>query len=715
MPIRVPIRLLLGGLVGLLAALPAPEAAAWSKGVDKLSPYPPTRVEIVRDSLHGVAIEDPYRWLENGDSEEVREWVAAQNAYTTEILGKVPGREAIRERLETLMAAGRLGVTRPRGDRYFFTRRKGEQNHAVLYLRRGLEAEPEVCIDINPLSEDGTLAMDWWEPSPDGRHVAYGLSEHGSENSTLYLRDVDSGKDLPLRIPRARHAEVAWDPDGRGFYYCRYPGPDEVPAGEESYHRSLYHHVLGTDWREDPLIWHDEVKEAWPYARVSPDGRWLLVHVWLGHSKNWIYLRDLAEEDGEWRTVVKDVECSTEAYAAGGMIYLHSNHGAPNFRVLEADPAQPGIKHWRELISETRDALTDLRCVGGRLFARYLHDAHSVVRVFDPDGTYTGELDLPGLGSGGLPAGQWDGNEAFYGFESYFQPRSVYRYDIRRGESRLVDRVEIDVDVDPYVVKQVWFESTDGTPVSMFLVHRRGILLDGSHPALLTGYGGFSGNMTPHFSSVRFMLLERGFVFAVPNLRGGGEYGEAWHEAGMLGKKQNTFDDFLAAAEYLIEQDYTRPERLAIKGGSNGGLLVGAALVQRPELFRAVLCDVPLLDMLRYHRFLIARLWIPEYGCADDPAAFEWLRAYSPYHHVHSDTPYPAVLLSAAESDGRVDPLHARKMTAALQAATSSDLPVLLRQESKAGHGRGKPLRKVVDEIVDEWSFLFWQLEVEQL
>ena len=694
------------------AALLAPAALAGKRPESPLA-VPETRVEAVRDTLHGVVVEDPYRWLEDGGSAEVRAWTEAQNARTKALLADVPGREALRARLLELLETGTVGTPRVRGERLFWKQREAGQNQSVLYARDGLDAPRVVVVDPNPLSEEGVAAMDWWSPSPDGRLVAYGISLHGSENSTLYLRDVDAGRDRAEEIPNARAAQVSWDADSKGFYYCRYPEAGTVPEGDERYYRTVYHHAVGDDWHDDPLVFRDETKEAWTQPRVSPCGRWLLVHSWIGHNRTDIRLRDLQDPDGEWIPVAVGEELAAEAYVADGTLYVWTNLDAPNYRVMAADVEAPGLENWRVLVAETGDALESMELAAGLLWLRYLHEGSSLVRTFAPDGTFTGELSLPSLGSVGGFSGEWDGAAAYVTFDSDFVPPTVYRVDPRGLRMTIHDRLEVDVDTSAYVSELVWYESKDGTPVSMFLVHRKDAPRDGSNPVVLSGYGGFMVSTTPYFSKSRLAMLERGFVIARPHLRGGGEYGEAWHEAGMLGNKQNTFDDFIAAGEYLIAEGWTTPDRLAIWGGSNGGLLVGAAVVQRPDLFRAAVCGVPLLDMLRYHKFLIARLWIPEYGSADDPEQFAWLRAYSPYHHVKPGTDYPAVLFTAAESDGRVDPLHARKMAAAMQAATTSPgKPILVYIEPKAGHGVGKPVTKVVEELADELSFFMWQLGV---
>jgi prolyl oligopeptidase len=672
-----------------------------------------TPLRPVTDNYHGEWVEDPYRWLEADGDPEVEAWEEAQNQATRAALEALDFRPRLRRRLEELLAIGDLGPPHPRGDRYFYMRRDAGQNHAVLYLRRGSpEAADEVVLDPNTWSEDGTEALDWYSLSPDGRLVAYGRSSQGDEWSTLYLLDVDSGRHLPDSIPRTRACSIAWLPDASGFYYTRYPQPGEVPEGQEHYHRRLFFHRLGADWRQDPLVFgQGRDPSDWPVASLSPDGRHLLITVAVGWTRTDVYVLD--RETGDLLTLAEGEEVLYEGEILEGRAYLLTNWQAPRYRLVRVDLARPAREQWEELVPQGDSVLEWAGIIGRQLFATCLVNATSQLFRFDLDGRNRVEIPLPTLGSVGAIGGEWCGHEMFYSFTSFTVPPTVYRYDLARGESTLWNRVRADIDPDRYETRQVWYSSRDGTPIPMFLVHRRGLQRTGAHPTLLTGYGGFNQSMTPGFSRTTYAWLESGGLLALPNLRGGGEFGKEWHEAGMLGRKQNVFDDFLAAAEYLIAEGYTSPARLAIQGGSNGGLLVGAALTQRPDLFRAVVCSVPLLDMLRYHHFSIARLWIPEYGCADDPEQYRWLRAYSPYHNVRPGEKYPAVLLLAGAQDSRVHPMHARKMAARLQAASSSGLPVLLRIESKAGHGAGKPISKILEEATDTWSFLFWQLDLQ--
>ncbi|MEO8090256.1 MAG: prolyl oligopeptidase family serine peptidase [Gemmatimonadales bacterium] len=675
--------------------------------------YPASRSTDLVETLHGEQIADPYRWLEDGDSTETRAWTEQQNAVTEAYLAAVPGRERIRRRLEELLSIGVLGAPAPKRGRYFYLRRDGHQDHPVLYWRNGVNGEDRIAVDPNALNAAGTTALDWHYPSEDGRLLAYGLSENGNEESVLHLLEIGTGRELPDQIPRMRAASLAWVPDGTGFYYTRYPAPEEVPEGEEQYHRAVFFHRLGTDPAADPLVFQPVAKEHWPGVGLSPDGRWLIISVARTFDQVDLYLQDLAAGGG-LVPVARDLPASFEGEIAHGRLFMRTNLDAPTYRLYAIDPERPDRGSWREIVPPRADAVLESVVVtGNRLALGYLERASSRLRLTDLDGSHIQDVALPALGSlFGLGA-EWDGGELFYGFSSYSVPPSVYRIDLANGTSSLWRQVETTIDPTRFEVRQVSYPSSDGTAISMFLVHHKDLVRHGDNPTYLTAYGGFNISMTPAFSRSLLLWLERGGVVAVPNIRGGGEYGEGWHQAGILANKQNSFDDFIAAAEWLIRERYTRPERLAAAGGSNGGLLMGAAVTQRPELFRAVLIQVPLLDMIRYHRFLIARLWIPEYGSADDPEQFRWLRAYSPYHHVRPGVAYPAVLLATAESDTRVDPMHARKMAARLQAATSADRPVLLRLEAQAGHGAGKPLSKVQEELTDSWTFVFSELGVE--
>jgi prolyl oligopeptidase len=668
---------------------------------------PPTRREPVTEVLHGESITDPYRWLEDGDAPDVTAWTAAQNAHTEAWLAARPGRAAIGTRLAELLAIGSIGTPTPVRGRYLYQRREGTQNQPVLYVRDGVDGPDRVAVDPNALSAEGTTALDWYHPSPDGRLLAYGLSTDGSEHSTLHVLDLGTLAPLPDRIQRTRAADVAWLPDGRGFYYTRYPAPGEVPEGEEPYHRAVWFHRLGDDPAQDEPVFKPALKEHWPGVSLSEDGRWLVVSVARTFDQTDLYLRDLAA-GGPLVAVAKDLPATYEGQVVRDTLYIRTNEGASTYRLYATDAAGPERAAWRELVPPRADAvLSSVSVTHDHLVLDYLERASARLVVTSLEGKGARPLDLPAIGSLFGLGSEPDGAELFYGFSSYTVPPSIYRVALATGERRLWQRVEADIEPERFAVEQVTYPSRDGTPVSMFMVRRRDVARGAGAPCYLTGYGGFNISMTPAFARSLLLWLERGGIVAVPNLRGGGEYGEAWHQDGMLGRKQNTFDDFITAAEWLVRERWTTPARLAVAGGSNGGLLMGAVLTQRPDLFRAVVIQVPLLDMLRYHRFLIARLWIPEYGSPEVAEQYAWLRAYSPYHHVVDGTAYPAVLLATAESDTRVDPLHARKMAARLQAATSSGRPVLLRIEAKAGHGAGKPLAKVLEELTDTWTFIF--------
>jgi prolyl oligopeptidase len=681
---------------------------------NKPSPYPPSRKQDLTEKIHGVEVSDPYRWLEDATSAEVKDWTEKQNTYTKSVLDKLPGRQKIHDRLEALLDIGTVSAPAPVKGRYFYIRREGKQNQPILYVREGVNGADRVLLDPNGLSKDGTVALDWWYPSRDGKLLAYGLSKDGTEKSTLHVREVATGKDLPDAIDRTRACAVAWLPDSTGFYYTRYPAPGSVPEDEETYHRRVYFHTLGSDPAKDPEVFgKGRAKEDWPDVRLSPDGRWLVVSVSQGWSKTEVYFADRNKVATTFVPLVEKVEALFEVTPRADRFYVHTNDGAPRYRLFQIDPLKPARAEWKEIVPEHKDrTLEGIAAVGDSLVLQYLEKAQSQLEIADRAGKPVRSVKLPGPCSVTGLGAEWDGDELFYDFQSFTIPPTVNRCNLKTGADERWAQVKTDLRLDDYESSQVTYRSKDGTPITMFLSHKKGVKPDGKNPTLLTGYGGFNVSETPSFARSRFLFLEAGGVVAIPNLRGGGEYGEEWHKAGMLGKKQNVFDDFIAAAEWLIAAKWTNRDKLAIQGGSNGGLLMGAVLTQRPDLFRCVICQVPLLDMVRYHKFLIAKLWIPEYGSADDPEQFKWLYAYSPYHRVKPGTAYPAVLLDTAESDTRVDALHARKMTALLQAATSSDRPILLRLETKAGHGAGKPRSKMVEELTDVYSFLFWQLGV---
>jgi prolyl oligopeptidase len=674
-------------------------------------PKPPATIkQPVTDDYHGHKVVDDYRWLEDGNTPETQQWVAAQLAYTRSILDKLPGRDQLHSHLEQLLQIGNLGATEVGGAYYFHTRREGTQNQPVLYVRKAVDGKDEVLVDVNALAKDGTVALDWWVPSHDGKYVAYGTSAGGSEISTLHIVATATHKLLPDTIERTRAASLAWKPDDSGFYYTRYPKPGEVAAGQEMYNRHVFYHPLGGDPAKDALIFGaGRDPQDWPNVTLSNDGRWLVIMVEQGWTKNEVYLKDL-QSDAPPQRITSGKEFLYYMQIYDGDIYIVTNEDSPRYRVFKAPVTTPTHEHWREIIPQTDAVLTSVQVIGGQLFALYEQNAHSLLRRFMTDGKPLGEIEMPTLGTISAIGGEYDSSNAFYLFSAFTMPTTIYRFDIAAGKSTVWNSVQTGIDTSQYETRQVWYASKDGTRIPMFLVMRKNLKPNGHTPVLLTGYGGFNVSMTPEFSKTIFPWLDRGGIFAMANLRGGAEFGEDWHRAGMLDKKQNVFDDFIAAAEYLQKDGYTDKEHMAIRGGSNGGLLMGVMITQRPDLFRAVVCQVPLLDMLRYQNFQIAKLWIPEYGSAEDPKQFEWLYAYSPYHHVKPGTVYPAVLFMTADSDTRVDPMHAKKMTAELQADNGGPDPILLRIETKAGHGAGKPINKLVEDWTDIYSFLYWQL-----
>lgn len=673
--------------------------------------YPVSKTVNVVDTLHGVAVPDPYRWLEDTDDPEVQAWTDAENALTRSYLDKIPARAKIWSRLEELWNYPTQSLPTKRKHKYFIEINSGLQNHNVLYTMKTIDGEKTVLVDPNGWSKDGTTAMDWWTPSRDGDYLAYGRSVSGAERGVLHIINVAAGEELPDTIPDTRYPDVSWLADNSGFFYNRHPASGTVPPGDESYYDKIYFHKLGDNYINDRLYYgRTDIKELGFGCQLSTDERYLVIYDFLGSSRtNELRFIDL-QKGGVPKAIVTGFENYYYGEPIGSTLYLRTNESAPNYKIVAVDLKKSTHKYWVDIVPETDDLLEDFKVVNSSLVVTYLHDAHSIVKVFNLQGAPLHEIELPTLGSVNSISGTWDDSEMYLSFTSFTYPTTHYRYDFQTNGLTEFYRFPVKVNTDGYVTKQVWYESKDGTPISMFIVHKTGLNLDGNNPTFLTGYGGFTVNETPYFSSSRFIWLENGGVYCLPNLRGGAEYGEKWHEAGMLKNKQNTFDDFIAAAEWLIDNSYTNPQKLVIAGGSNGGLLVGAVAMQRPDLFKAVACSVPLLDMLRYQNFLMARYWVSEYGSAEDPEQFKYILAYSPYQNIKQGVAYPAIFFTAGESDNRVHPLHARKMTAALQAASSSDAPILIDVERKSGHGQGMPTTMWIDKIADEYAFLFWQV-----
>jgi prolyl oligopeptidase len=712
-------------LLWIVVCLVLMVAVAWagnesSDGTTSPSGPPKAKVDIVEETIHGHKIADPYRWLEDASSADSQEYVRAELAYTRGILDPLPGREQIHQRLGQLLSIGNISTPQIGGPYYFYTRREGMQNQPVLLVRESIHGKDRTLVDANQLAADGTVALDWWFPSDDGKYMAYGTSASGSEISTLHVIETATGMLLPDTIEHTRIAQVSWKKDNSGFYYGRNPKKGDVPEGDEAYYLHIFYHELGTDPAKDPLIWGEGRKKEEILVSQLPDDddRWLLLTAFEGSAgKNELFLQDLKAGSAPIElTSGKDFHYSGEIFR--GKLYITTNEDAPHFRLFTVDAASPGRSNWKEIIPSTDGILKGTAIVDGKILAEYEKDASSQLKLFDLEGKALGDVALPGIGTIAGLGGRWDRKDTFFGFASFTIPPSVYQVELASRKTSLWDKVSTPgVDPSAFEVRQVWYTSKDGTKVPMFVFHKKGLQLNGKNPTLLTGYGGFNVSLTPTFSGARYLWLEHGGVFAVANLRGGSEFGEEWHRGGMLDKKQNVFDDFITAAEFLISDKITDKDHLAIQGGSNGGLLMGAALTQRPDLFRAVVCQVPLLDMLRYQNFLIAKFWVPEYGSAEDAKQFDWLYAYSPYHHVKPGAEYPAIMFMTADSDSRVDPMHAKKMAALMQAEASNgkshDRPILLRIEPKAGHGQGKPISKQIEEGTDIYSFLFWQLGVK--
>ncbi len=670
---------------------------------------PETKKDGTRETVQGVEIADPYRWLEDQNSPETRAWIDAENAYTKKALSRAPGREALEARIAELLKVDVFTTPSEKGGRYFFSRRAANQDLPVLYVRKGLQGSDEVLVDPDTLSADHSLSASFLDVSDDGSVVVYGVRHGGEDEVIVRLLAVDGRKALPDELPHARYSGVALTPDKKAIYYSK-----QTAEGPR-----VYRHDMGTDPAADTKLFGDGYgPEKIIGAGLSGDGRYLTLVVSHGSAaaKTEVYFQEIAA-GGPIRPVVNDVDARFSPSVGGDTMFLLTNWEAGNGRILAVDLKSPARENWKEVVPQGKSAIQDTALAGGRLFVRYSENVVPKVRIFEPNGKSAGEISDPAIGTVSNVAGEWDKKEAFYTYQSYVAPPTIYRYDVAAASRSVFARTEVPIASDRYEVEQVRYPSKDGTEIPMFLVHRKGLARDGRNPALLTGYGGFTVSSTPGYSALASLFVELGGVYAVANLRGGGEFGEAWHKAGMLDKKQNVFDDFIAAAEWLVAQKWTSREKLAITGGSNGGLLVGAVLTQRPELFRAVVCSYPLLDMVRYHKFLVAGYWVPEYGSSESAEQFKYLYAYSPYHRVKAGTAYPAVLFITGDADTRVAPLHARKMTARMQADSGdqSERPVLLYYDERAGHSRGlilTPVSKQIEDLSTQMLFLTWQLQM---
>ena len=679
--------------------------------------YPEARKADVVDDYHGHKVADPYRWLEDPDSAETRAWVEAENKVTFGFLNGIPAREAIKGRLTKLWDYEKFGVPYKEGGRYFYSRNSGLQNQGVLYTTPALDGEPRVLLDPNTLSADGTTALAGTAVSDDGALMAYGLAAAGSDWNEWKVRDVASGKDRDDVLKWIKFSSASWTKDGKGFYYGRYPEPKAGSALEESnYYQKLYYHRLGTPQADDDLVYEaPEHKEWQAHGEVTEAGDYLIITISKGtDAKYRVLYKGLDRPDAQAITLIDEFNAEYAFLGNDGPVFFFkTNRNAPRGKVVAIDTRAPEEKDWKELVPQAEETLLSVSLVGDRFFASYLKDAHSQVKLFALDGKTQGEVKLPGLGTATGFGGKRADRETFYAYASFTAPTTIYRYDVEAGKSTVFRRPKVDFDPEAYETSQAFYTSKDGTRIPIFLSHKKGLKRDGGNPTYLYGYGGFNIPITPAFSPSNLVWMERGGVLAIANLRGGGEYGEDWHQAGTKLRKQNVFDDFIAAAEWLIAEKITSAPKLAIGGRSNGGLLVGACLTQRPDLFGATLPGVGVLDMLRFHKFTIGHAWVDDYGSSDDAEQFGALHAYSPLHNLKPGTHYPATMITTADHDDRVVPAHSFKFAAALQAAQGGPEPVLIRIETKAGHGAGKPTSKVIEEYADQWGFLEKVLGVE--
>ena len=679
--------------------------------------YPTVSKSNQIDNYHGTTVADPYRALEDPDTEETKAWVEAQNQVTFSYLNEIPAREKIKQRLTKLWDYEKYGTPFKEGESYFYFKNDGLQNQSVLYTLPTLESEPRVLLDPNQLSEDGTVALSGISISENGQLLAYGLSSSGSDWQEWKVRDIATGEDLQDHLQWIKFSSASWTHDHQGFFYSRYDEPNEKTKLEDvNYYQKLYYHQLGTPQSADILIYHRPDEKEWGFGgSVTEDGKYLIISILLGtDAKNLVFYKDLTNPNSQIIELINQFEADYSFIDNDDhLFYFRTDLNSPKGKVIAIDTQNPTSENWQEIIPQTLEKLESVSILNNQFVADYLQDAHSQIKIFDLKGNFIKEVELPGIGSAGGFAGKRHDTETFYNFTSFTTPATIYRYNMKTGKSEIFRQPKVDFNADEYETKQVFYESKDGTNVPMFITHKKGIKLDGNNPTYLYGYGGFNISLTPSFSVSLLIWLEMGGVYAVPNLRGGGEYGEEWHQAGMKLQKQNVFDDFISAAEWLITNNYTKPAKLAIGGGSNGGLLVGACMIQRPDLFGAALPAVGVMDMLRFHKFTIGWAWVAEYGSSENAAEFATLYAYSPLHNLKPGTAYPATLITTADHDDRVVPAHSFKFAAALQASHGGDAPILIRIETKAGHGAGKPTAKIIEEAADKWGFLVRVLDVQ--
>jgi len=681
--------------------------------------YPETKRGDLVETLHGTPVADPYRWLEDDvrKSPEVRNWVDAQSKLTADYLKAIPQREAIQKKLTELWNYEKIGVPSKHGDRYYFFKNDGLQNQSVFYSQETLDGPAKVLMDPNTWSKDGTVALGSISFSDDGKLVAYAASEAGSDWTTWKVKDTATGKNLDDELKWVKFSGLAWTKDGKGFFYSRFDEPKKDAQFQSlNLNQKLMFHKLGTTQAEDVIVYQRPDQPTWSfYGNVTDDSKWLVFTARTGtDARNRLYVKDLSKPLTEAPVEVVDNFDNeyTLVEGIGSVLYFKTDLKAPNGRVIAIDMAKSDKNSWKEIIPEAKEALRGVGLVGGHLIASYLKDAKTQVKLFDPAGKFVREVVFPGIGTATGFDGKPSESETFYSFSGYATPPTIYRYDVKTGESALLRQAKVKFDPALYETKQVFYPSKDGTKIPMFITSKKGIKLDGNNPTLLYGYGGFNIPMTPAFSIPIATWIDMGGVYAVANLRGGGEYGKDWHKAGTKERKQNVFDDFIAAAEYLIAEKYTTTPKLAIRGGSNGGLLVGACMAQRPDLYGACLPHVGVMDMLRFHKFTAGRYWVDDYGSPDKAEEFASLVKYSPYHNLKPGTKYPPTMVVTADTDDRVVPGHSFKFAAQLQYCHKGDAPVLARIETRAGHGAGKPTAKLIEEVADEYAFLWKVLKM---
>jgi len=685
--------------------------------VSKRWSYPEAKKENIVENYHGTMVADPYRWLENPDAPETIKWVEAENKLTKNFINKIKVRKKIEERLTELWNFPKYGIPIKRGTRYFFSKNDGLQNQDIIYMQESLDGEAKIVIDPNKFSEDGTIALSGRTFSENGRYMSYALSKSGSDQQEIFIHDIDTGIDFDEKLKWCKFSNMAWTHNHKGFYYNRFPNPETVPKEDRNKYSKIFYHKIGTPQSDDILVYEDPNHKEWLfYPFLSEDGKYLFLHISKGtDTENRIYYRKENSSDDFIKLLDK-----ADAYYGfidnqGPYFYFQTNLNAPRYKIIAIDIRNPEPQNWKEIIPQQDDVIQFATVVNNQLLVGYLHNAHHKLKIYNMDGSFDREIEFPEIGSITAIGGRKVDTEMFIGYTSFLFPTRIYRYDFKTDELSIFRDSKINFDASKYETKQIFYKSKDGTRIPMFITHKKGLKLNGNNPTLLYAYGGFNISITPNFAVKNLIWIENGGVYASANLRGGGEYGEKWHKAGMLENKQNVFDDFISAAEWLIENGYTSTSKLAIDGASNGGLLTAACLIQKPDLYGAVISRVPVIDMLRYHKFTVGHFWTGEYGNAEkNPEHFNFMYKYSPLHNVKEGVTYPPTLITTADTDDRVAPAHAKKFAATLQEKDSGKNPILIRIETKAGHGAGKPTSKIIEEIADVYAFLFKILNISE-